>query len=176
LHEHERDVEAVLITGAYGSGKSSLAAEIADMLEERGLPYAAIDLDWLAWADTGRQDESAEHRLLLKNLASVMRNYLDAGVRFFVLARAFRSTSELESLIGALPMRPRLVRLTLPADVIERRLGSDVTSGRHDDLRELTALVAEAEVEGIEDRTVSNDRPISGAAAEVLEWLDWKGT
>ena len=70
-------------------------------------------------------------------------------------------------------MRLRLVRLTVPPDVIEKRLGSDVMSGRHDDLREVTALAAQSEVGGVEDRTVSNDRPIREAATEVLDWLDW---
>ncbi len=39
------DPEAVLITGVYGSGKTSVVEEIADVLERRGVPYAALDLD-----------------------------------------------------------------------------------------------------------------------------------
>ncbi|HEX7267959.1 MAG TPA: hypothetical protein VF256_11095 [Streptosporangiaceae bacterium] len=34
------DGEGVLITGVYGSGKSSVAAEVAYHLEQRGEPYA----------------------------------------------------------------------------------------------------------------------------------------
>jgi adenylylsulfate kinase-like enzyme len=44
--------EGVLITGVYGSGKSSVAAEIAYLLEQHGTPYALLDLDYLSW--TGR--------------------------------------------------------------------------------------------------------------------------
>jgi adenylylsulfate kinase-like enzyme len=40
-----RRVEAVLITGVYGSGKSSVAAEVAYLLEQRSEPYALLDLD-----------------------------------------------------------------------------------------------------------------------------------
>ena len=79
---------AILITGPYGSGKSSLAGEIADLVEGE-MPYAAIDLDWLAWYDA--IDGSPEHELGavgLKNLSDVVRNYLDAGVRLFVIAAA----------------------------------------------------------------------------------------
>jgi adenylylsulfate kinase-like enzyme len=43
--------EAVLLTGVYGSGKSTVVEEMASLLEERGAPYAALDLDWLAWFD-----------------------------------------------------------------------------------------------------------------------------
>ena len=42
----EVGAEAVLITGVFGSGKSSVAAELADLLEREGLSYAALDLDW----------------------------------------------------------------------------------------------------------------------------------
>lgn len=168
-----RHPEALLITGAYGAGKSSLVEEIADRLEDRGLPYAALDLDWLAWADTG-PDEWSEHRMLLKNLSAVAANYLDAGVRFFVMARAFRDPAEMESLVAALPVRWWLARLAVPPDVIARRLDGQAMTGRHPDLQELTAQVAESSLAGIEDRTVSNDRPIAEAAAEILGWVDWR--
>lgn len=38
------DTGGVLIAGVYGSGKSSVAAEIAYLLEQRRQPYA-----WLGW-------------------------------------------------------------------------------------------------------------------------------
>lgn len=43
------DLRAVLVTGVFGSGKSSIAEEIADLLEGAGLPYALLDLDFLMW-------------------------------------------------------------------------------------------------------------------------------
>ena len=50
-HVTESGAEGILITGVYGSGKSSVAAEIAYLLEQRGDPYALLDLDYLGWAD-----------------------------------------------------------------------------------------------------------------------------
>lgn len=44
-----RSDEGVLITGVYGSGKSTVAAEIAYLLEQRRQPYALLDLDFLGW-------------------------------------------------------------------------------------------------------------------------------
>jgi adenylylsulfate kinase-like enzyme len=44
----DRGAEAVLLTGVYGSGKSSVAAEIAYLLERQGRPYALLDLDYLS--------------------------------------------------------------------------------------------------------------------------------
>jgi adenylylsulfate kinase-like enzyme len=41
------DVRALLLTGIFGTGKSSVAEEIAELLEASEQPFAAIDLDWL---------------------------------------------------------------------------------------------------------------------------------
>lgn len=79
--------QAALITGLFGTGKSSVAIEMADVLEQRGLPYAVIDLDWLCWGWAGGA-EGSEHRMMLANLASVMTNYLGTGVRYLVLDRS----------------------------------------------------------------------------------------
>lgn len=47
------DSKEVLITGVYGSGKTSVVDELADILESPSLPYAALDLDWPAWTGPG---------------------------------------------------------------------------------------------------------------------------
>jgi hypothetical protein len=166
------DPDAVLITGTFGSGKSSVAVEMADVLEKRGEPYAVLDLDWLTWAWTGRDEEGGEHRMMLKNLEPVIGNYLTAGIRLFILARSLR-TSELESLRAALAMPLRVVRLTVPWPEIERRLGADVTAARQDDLRDAAAWNAAAEGVGIEDMTVPNDRPVREVAMDILDRLGW---
>jgi hypothetical protein len=42
--EADPQVDGVVIAGVYGTGKSSVAAEIAETLERRGAPYGALDL------------------------------------------------------------------------------------------------------------------------------------
>ena len=164
---------AVLITGVYGSGKSSVAQEIAVLLEKRNASYALLDLDFLGWFDTRGEGGPTEHSVILKNLAALVGNYLAVGVEFFVLAGAIRDRAELDDLKAELPMTLRVVRLTVPLEEIEKRLRSDVTTGRREDLREAEVWVAGSLGVGIEDVTVSNDRPIQEVAAEILEWLSW---
>lgn len=166
----------MLITGVYGSGKSSVAQEIADILEKRSASYALLDLDFLAWCDTGRGDGTTELSMMLRNLAAVVGNYLAVGIRYFVLAYSIRDTAELDSIKAQLPMPLKVVRLTVPLQEIEERLRSDVTTGRQDDLREAASWVEAALGIGVEDATVSNDRPIREVAVEILEWLGWQGT
>jgi hypothetical protein len=82
----ERNAEAVLISGVYGAGKSSVAEEIAFLLEQRGVLYALLDLDYLGWASAGSGSCAAGFRLMLRNLEAVAANYLQAGIRLLVLA------------------------------------------------------------------------------------------
>jgi adenylylsulfate kinase len=168
-----RDPEGVLITGVYGSGKSSVAAEIVYLLEQRGEPHALLDLDYLGWAGTGTEDRAAELVLMLRNLAAVAANYRQAGIRRFVLAYFVRDHAEVRAVCEALGLPLRVVRLTTPLAAIEQRLAADATSGRQDDLRETAAQLAAAEGEGTEDVTISNDRPIQAVAGEIMTFLGW---
>ena len=166
------DTEALLLTGLFGTGKSSVASEMAETLEARGVLYAAIDLDWLCWGYAG-EGPGAEHRMLLANVVPVVVNYRSAGVTRFILARSMRTRDEVDGLREAIGMPLRVVRLTAPWDEIERRLRSDVTSGRQQDLREAAAWRDANDDEGAEDRVVANDRPIGEVAQEILVWLGW---
>ena len=165
--------EGVLITGAYGSGKSSVAAEIAYLLEQHGEPYALLDLDYLSWAGPDTGDRAAEIDLLRQNLAAVTPNYRRIGVTLFVLAYFVRSAADLQAIAAALNLPFKVVRLTVPLAVIEQRLASDVTSGRRDDLLEAAGQVTTAEGAGLEDLTVVNDRPVGVVAQEIMTFLGW---
>jgi hypothetical protein len=169
-----RQAEGVLLTGVYGSGKSSVAEEIAYLLEQRGEPYALLDLDYLSWAGTGTDDRAAEFGLMLQNLAAVAANYRRAGIGLFVLAYFIRSPREVQRVRDALRVPLRVVRLIVPLPDIERRLASDVTSGRRDDLREAASSIAAAEGAGVEDVAIGNDRLISVVARDVMTFLGWR--
>ncbi len=168
-----REAEGVLLTGVYGSGKSSVAQEIAYLLEQRGEPFALLDLDYFSWAGTGTGDRAGEFRLMLQNMAAVAANYRRAGIRLFVLAYFVRSLSEVGGVREALGLPLRVVRLQVPLHDIERRLAVDVTSGRRDDLRAAAASIAAAEGAGVEDVVIGNDRPVGVVARDVLTFLGW---
>jgi hypothetical protein len=169
----KRKAEGVLLTGVYGSGKSSVAAEIAYLLEQRGEPFALLDLDYLSWAGTGTGDRASEFGFLLANLAAVTANYRRAGVLVFLLAYFARSPGEVQGIREALGLPLRVVRLAVGLPDIEQRLVHDVTSGRRDDLRVAAASIAAAEGAGVEDVVIRNDRPIGLVAREVMTVLGW---
>ena len=165
--------EGVLITGVYGSGKSSVAAEIAYLLQERRQAYALLDLDFLGWAGVGSDDHAAGFGLMLRNLAAVASNYRDAGISTFVLAWFVRDHGALRGVRDAAGVPLRVVRLSVPLSDIERRLSVNVTTERQDDLRVAAASIAAGEGAGVEDVVVDNDRPVPVVAQEVMTWLGW---
>jgi adenylylsulfate kinase len=153
----------------YGSGKSSVAAEISYLFERRRQPHALLDLDYLGWGGSNFDDHAAGFGLMLRNLAAVASNYRDAGVDVFIVAYFIRDRDALH----ATGMSLRVVRLSVPLLAIEQRLAADVTSGRGDDLREAASSIAIGEGVGVEDVTVVNDRPVGLVAREVMTWLGW---
>jgi adenylylsulfate kinase-like enzyme len=168
-----RGPDGVLITGVYGSGKSSVAAEIAYLLERRRQPYALLDVDYLGWGGDNFDDHAAGLGLTLRNVAAVVSNYRDAGVSVFVAAWFVRDHAALRGVREAIGVPLRVVRLTVPLPEIERRLAADLTTERREDLQEAAASIAAGEGVGVEDVAIANDRPVGTVAHEVMAWLGW---
>jgi hypothetical protein len=168
-----RDAEGVLITGVYGAGKSSVAAELAYLLQERGEAYALLDLDYLGWGGPPGRSELEQRQLMLANLCAVTANYRQAGVTLFVLAYFARDLAAVRAIREALGLPVRVVRLEIPLAEIGRRLASDPTTERQDDLRAAAGSVASGEGAGLGDTVISSDRPVPAVAGQVLAWLGW---
>jgi len=168
-----RAAEGVLITGVYGSGKSSVAAEIAYLLEQRHQPYALLDLDYLGWGVDYSDDDAAGFRLMLRNLAAVVSNYREAGISVFLLAYFVTDHDGLRSIREAVGVPLRVVRLSVPLADIERRLAADVTTERQEELREAAKQIAAGDGVGIEDVVLANDRPVGIVAQQIMTWLGW---
>jgi hypothetical protein len=162
----------VLICGAYGTGKSTVAEEIATRLEAGGVPYAAVDLDWLWWFDTGKGDDAAAERLGLDNVADVVENDLAAGIRRFVFAGWFEDQQELDAFRAVVAFPLTVVELAAPWETIERRLRSSPTAGRLDDLQQAREQVDAAAGPTV-DATIDGDRPVADVAQDILRLLRW---
>lgn len=166
------DACAILVTGAFGSGKTSVVEEMAELLEDSWPPYAAIDLDWLAWSNAPGASHD-DHALMTRNLAAVAATYREAGVRRFLLAGAVADLETLEAIRAAIGLPLHVVRLTVPTPVIEERLGSAPTAGRADDLERARLWVAGGTGVDLEGDVVENTGPIRATALRVLERAGW---
>jgi hypothetical protein len=167
------DAAAVLVTGVYGAGKSTVVADIADLLEKRGEPYGVLDVDWLGWFDAGG-DEAAHRRVEMANVSSVCKAYLGEGVRCLALARSVRDRDQLDAIRAAVPVPMRVVRLQVDAALVERRLSPDPTEARRqDDLHVALEWLAAGHGVGLEDLLLDGARPVRETSTAVCSWLDW---
>jgi len=156
----------------YGAGKSTVVADLADLLEQRGQRYGALDVDWLSWFDAGI-GEAASQRVVWANVASVCGAYQAAGVRLFALAWSVRDRAQLDALRQAVPVPMRVVRLEVDAALVERRLSGGPTAARRDDLRVARRWLADGVGVGLEDLRLPGDRPVRATSEAICAWLGW---
>ena len=165
--------EALLVTGIYGSGKTSLVEELADHYERLGMPYGAIDLDWLGWYHLDEIGDTPQRDLQQENLTDVAGRYWQSGVRHLLIAGAAKDDAAVERVRTALPCPLRVVLLTTPLAVVERRLTAIPTSGRAHDLAVAKDWVSRGLGHCTADLTLPGDAPLASSAAQVASWLDW---
>ncbi|HKE83197.1 MAG TPA: hypothetical protein VKB50_05570 [Vicinamibacterales bacterium] len=176
------DIRLLLITGTMGAGKTTLMAEASDVLIERRVVHAAIDLDALGIglmppSEAADIDQRADGKprsledLMYRNLALVWQNYRSAGVTKIVVAAAI-DRRDLPFLQAALD-RPdtTICRIRAPLSVMQDRVrlrepGLFQTKGIKR-VAELEALLDQA---AIEDFTLTNhEQSITDLAVEMLK-------
>lgn len=172
-------VQAVLLTGPVGAGKTAVAMELGELLAELNLPTAVIDLDWLGWLHMPGEGGPSPDELIVANLASVWPRFRDAGARYLVLARALTSARQVEAVGRALPgVEMKVVLVSASRDVIEERLGRrDEGAVLEEHLAEAAAMAEALGEAGFEDFRVDNERlPARDAARSLLRELGWGGS
>jgi len=164
----------LIITGSMGAGKTSILGEASDILAQRQIAHAAIDLDalGLAYLPTGTTNDEA----MYANLRSVSNNFAALGVTRFLLARALENRSELDMCRGMVSASDTTVcRLTASIETMERRVTmreSGVSQREYvSRVAELNAILDHAR---LEDFSVINDnRSLLEVAQEILVRARW---
>ena len=162
----------MLVTGLYGSGKSSLVAEMAERLETAHVSFGAIDVDWLTWYHLAGEPARTDD-LRSQNLSDVANRYLDAGVRRLLIAEAVRRDEDVAAIRQLLPCPLRVVLLDLPLEVIDARLSKDPTSGRAHDLRVAHDWASRGLGKVTADHVLDGEAPLPESAGRLLHWLGW---
>lgn len=112
--------DVLLITGSMGVGKTATLGEASDLLAERGIAHAAVDLDALGLA---YGVNSALGEIAIRNLVCVCANYESAGITKLLAAGAVESSEELEQIRRATNAQRTVVcRLRAPLAVMQRRV------------------------------------------------------
>jgi chloramphenicol 3-O-phosphotransferase len=96
----EAEVPLLLLCGAPGTGKSSVAWEIYWSLMREGIPVAHIDLDGIGYGPPGH---SGSFDLKFANVAALWRVYSDAGASALVVSGLRRLQSDVLACAAAVP-------------------------------------------------------------------------
>jgi ribose 1,5-bisphosphokinase PhnN len=127
---------ALLITGPPGAGKSSALDRLSTLLEIRGVPHRAVEVDELSrgWP----APSAAEWE---KRLAMVCGNLRADGRELVLVVATVHSEAQLERVVGAIgATQTTVVCLTAPAEIVAAR----VAAREPDDWPGKAALVAHA--------------------------------
>ena len=104
-----------------GAGKTALLGEASDILAQRRIVHAAIDLDAFGLAHL--PSAASSDGVMYDNLRSVCRNYAALGVRRFLLARAIEDSAQLELCRDIIPtVNTAVCRLTASIEAMKRRV------------------------------------------------------
>ncbi|HVX09062.1 AAA family ATPase [Humibacter sp.] len=115
--------DAVWINGSVGAGKTTTADRLGEELENRGIPGAVIDVDWLRRAWPSPRDDPFQFELAVANIRAVARQFRARGAQIIVAAGVVETTEQFDRCVGALEAEHSLlVRLVLDPDIALARL------------------------------------------------------
>ncbi|MGP5125507.1 AAA family ATPase [Brachybacterium tyrofermentans] len=146
---------ALLLIGAVGVGKTTTTDAIADELEARSIPGAALDLDWLRRAWPAPADDRFNSRLERAALHAVSAVHREAGAQVLVAAGVIEERAERDGYRTAFGCPLTVVRLTAPRALVRSRLHRrhegepDNLAWHLDRFDELTDILDAAEVEDV---------------------------
>jgi chloramphenicol 3-O-phosphotransferase len=109
---------AIVITGAPGAGKSSVAQAFTTRLDNAGIEHGAIESEQLAWGTPWLPDA-----LVREQLAAVVALQRGYGRRLFVVVATTETQEDLDGLVAAIGAeRTLVVCLAAPGEVCTARV------------------------------------------------------
>ena len=109
---------AIVITGAPGSGKSSVAQAFTTLLDNAGIAHGAIESEQLAWGTPWLSEAQ-----MCEQLAAVVMLQRGYGRRLFVVVATTETQDDLDGLLAAIGAERTLVAcLRAPGDVCAARV------------------------------------------------------
>lgn len=169
-------VSILIITGTVGVGKTTVARSISDILKEKSVHHALIDMDALRDVHPWSDSDPFYGQLGLKNLASIWKNFQAEGITHLIIPSVIENQSDVDGFQKAVPnVEICVVRLKAKLEVIHARLdkrevGESLTWHKNRAVQ-LEEILAREKVEDIIIDT--ENKPPKDIAHEILEKSEW---
>jgi hypothetical protein len=157
-----------------GAGKTAVLGEACDILSQRGIVHAAVDVDALGLSHLPSQAPS--DGVMFDNLRAVCANYAAAGVQRFLLARAIQNPAQLKLCREALPFADTVVcRLVASIETMQQRVETrDPGILRQQYVARVPILNDILDQAQLEDfRVVNENRSLTDVSTEMLVKAGW---
>jgi hypothetical protein len=157
-----------------GAGKTAILTEASDILAQRQIVHAAIDLDALGLAHL--PFEAGSDGVMYDNLRSIYKNYAALGVQRFLVARAIEDSAQLKLCRDTIPTANTIIcRLVAGLETMKRRVElRDIGMLQRECVARVAKLNVSLDRARIEDFVVTNeDRSLTDVALEMLVKAGW---
>lgn len=169
-------IPTLLVTGPVGVGKTTVAFEMIEVLEEHDLSHAFFDVDGLTYFHPKPTDDRFGERFAINALGTLFPQLQVLGVDRLILARVLWERNSLPRYEEALPGAEIIVvRLTAPLTIVEARIRRrEIGAGLDWHLARAAELDAHWHANPVEDLLVdTSDRTVRDIAEEVLTHVGW---
>lgn len=164
---------AVIITGPVGSGKSSTAKALAELLEHNNVSCALIDMDAIRWFHPTPEGDPFGTEVGFLHLRIMANTYRSLGIPLLILADVIETGDQGHR--DAIPDYPVVtVRLDVAFNQLRDRLEArEVPSQVPWHLERAQELQHTMEQKGIGDHVLSvEDESVEEIAAKIAEILE----
>jgi AAA domain len=174
-------MEALLIGGRSGSGKSVVGWEVSARLRAEGVAHAILEGDFMGQVHPAPPGDPDRTALVERNLTAVWANFAALGYRRLIYTNTLSVLPEMTPMFErALGADVRLIRVLLTTSdstarerLVARELGSELEDG-------LSASAARSRV--LEDnvaagttRIATDGRSVIEIASEIVALTGWRG-
>jgi hypothetical protein len=171
--------EALLIGGRSGVGKSTVAWEVSELLQEAGVSHCLLEGDYMGQVHPAPADDPHRSAITESNLTAVWANFAALGHRRLVYTNTVSvlETGMFRRALGG--DAPRILRVLLTADdattrdrLALRETGTQLAA--HIERSALAARRLEREVPPDTTRVATDGRSVVEVAREVVAVTGWQ--
>jgi len=164
-------ISLLIITGPVGVGKSKVSEAVSEILSQKEIPNAVIDMDYLRCVYPSAVNDRFNTNLGYKNLTMMWPNYEEMGIRNLIIPNVVESKKEIDRFKESIPnaeitvIRLNAEVLTMHKRLENREIGDSLIWHK----KRAVELKKQFEQKKLEDLVIETEnKSINEVAVEVL--------